>query len=193
MIKFLYILIIFFSGFNLIAIELLFPRITSIWFGNILNIWAINFAMSLLVCALGYRLGSILISKKIKGFKIIILLFSLIFAHNLLISNYYQAILDSMLFMEETIATIIFSFLFLFPSIGLLTTITPLLVDEFNTTLKPASIFFISTLGGTISVLIIGIYVIPNYGIQFTFWFLALTILGLIAFLFFLYNVYDKK
>lgn len=174
----LFLLISFLSGFALMSMELVYPRISIIWFGNVLTVWAIDLSMSLVIIAIGYRIGSWLISRK-KGELSYYLLFIYLFAvvYLIIINLSHKMILEKIALLDVVLGSILFSLFFMLPTMGLLAVSGPLLVQLINTncsntTQSTAVIFGTSTMGGAIAMLVIGLYSLPHLGISITIYFL---------------------
>lgn len=164
----------FLSGFVLMSMELVYPRISIIWFGNVLSVWAIDLSMSLIVIAIGYWAGSWLLKRKKREITFYLLWIYLITAVYLLIMNLtHQVLLEKISSMDVITGSILFSMLFMFPTMGLLAVSGPLLVHLKNTVspkkmYSSSLIFGVSTMGGAIAMLIIGLYSLPYLGIRIT-------------------------
>lgn len=176
----------FIGGFVLLAVELIYPRISAIWFGNILDIWAVDLSMSLLVIAIGYRSGSYFLKYKLsKLFPILYMCYLLVGVFFIFIPHFYSSILNSFLNFPVIIGAIMFAFIFMITTMGILAAASPLLVEiaSKSPTQKNATSFIygISTLGGAAAMLFIGLYFIPYFGIKFSCYLLGiLTFLNLI-------------
>lgn len=181
--KFLLIIIAFLGGFVLMSMELVFPRISMIWFGNVLSVWAIDLSMSLVIIAIGYRLGSWLLQKNkypLKACLIAVYFFGAFYL--LLINVLYKALMEYIAPLDEVFGSLLFSMILMFPTMGILAFSGPLLVKIFNATSSKHNsgsslIFGFSTLGGAVAMLIVGLYTLPNLGISITFYFLILLLL----------------
>jgi hypothetical protein len=164
----------FLSGFVLMSMELVYPRISIIWFGNVLAVWAIDLSMSLVAIAIGYWAGSRLLIRKKREITYYLLLIYLITAAYLVLINFtHQVVLEKISSLDVTFGSIVFSILFMFPTIGLLAISGPLLVHLKNTispknAFSSSVIFGVSTLGGALAMLIIGLYTLPHLGIRIT-------------------------
>lgn len=164
----------FLSGLVLMSMELVYPRISIIWFGNVLTVWAIDLSMSLVIIAIGYRIGSWLLKRKKREISYYLLLIYLITAVYLLIINLtYQVVLEKISSLDVIFGTILFSIFFMFPTMGLLAISGPLLVYLKNIVspknVSGSSIIFgVSTMGGAIAMLVIGLYSLPYLGIKIT-------------------------
>lgn len=167
--KFLVLLISFISGFVLMSVELLFPRISAIWFGNILNIWAINIAMSLLIIGFGYKTGSILLKRGTSPKKILLTVYGLVALYLAVFPDLYTSVLDSLIHMNENLGAMLFSCFLMLPTIGLLAVSSPVLVSRSKPQLDTSAVFFSSTTGGALSILTTGLFLIPYHGIGQTF------------------------
>lgn len=170
----LLLLTAFLSGFVLMSMELIYPRISIIWFGNVLTVWAIDLSMSLTIIAIGYRFGSWLLKRKKRETTYYLLLIYLIAGIYLLIMNLtFQVILEKIASLDVALGSILFSIIFMLPTMGLLSVSGPLLVHLKNTispqnTFSSSMIFGVSTLGGAIAMLAVGFYSLPYLGLRIT-------------------------
>ena len=175
----LLLIIAFLSGLVLMSMELVYPRISIIWFGNVLTVWAIDLSMSLVIIAIGYRVGSWLLKRKKREITYYLLSIYLITAVYLLIINLtHQVVLEKISSLDVIFGSILFSIFFMLPTMGLLAITGPLLVHLKNTVSTKTSfstsvIFGVSTLGGAFAMLFIGLYSLPYLGIKITIYCLA--------------------
>jgi hypothetical protein len=180
----------FLGGFVLMSMELIYPRISIIWFGNVLSVWAIDLSMSLVIIAVGYRIGSWLLKvkkRKISFYLVWIYLF--VTCYLLIMSVTHEIILENISYWGVIPGSILFSLIFMLPTMGVLAISGPLLVsflDEISLNKKSSTsiIFGTSTMGGAISMLVIGLYFLPNMGITMTIY-TVVVLLGLNALLIF--------
>lgn len=191
----LLLLTAFIGGFVLMSMELVYPRISIIWFGNVLSVWAIDLSMSLISIAIGYWIGSLLISRKKRN--IITYLFSIYLftaAYLLLMKFINHDMLEMISQMDVISGSVVFSLLFMFPTMGLLAVTSPILVYLKNSvstknTSSSSLIFGTSTIGGAISMLAVGLYSLPYLGINIT----ILALSGLLIFISFLLLIFKLK
>lgn len=164
----------FLSGFVLMSMELVYPRVSIVWFGNVLVVWAIDLSMSLVVIAIGYWFGSWLLLRKKKEITSYLFLIYLTTAVYLILINLtHEIVLNQISTLDITLGTILFSILFMLPTMGLLAVSGPLLVHLKSTlsqknVFSSSVIFGVSTLGGAIAMLVIGLYSLPYLGIKIT-------------------------
>lgn len=180
----LLLLTAFIGGFVLMSMELVYPRISVIWFGNILTVWAIDLSMSLIVISIGYWVGSWLLVQKKHPVRFYLISIYLIVAMFLsLINMTHHIILEKVSTLDVISGSVLFSILFMFPTMGLLAITGPLLVHLKSsiTSQKAFSsslIFGVSTMGGAIAMLVVGLYFLPYHGINYTVNFLIAILLA---------------
>jgi hypothetical protein len=194
--SFLLILIAFLGGFVLMSVELIYPRISAIWFGNILEIWAVDLSMALLVIAAGYRTGTYLLSRfQNNAFKMLIIFYTCTVMYFFIIPHLYSSILDSLLSFSTVTGAVFFALLFMIPTMGVLAVTSPLLIEIVNQyfLFKNATpfLFGASSIGGALAMLLIGLYFLPYFGIELTCYMLA-TILTFNLFFIFYIKVKTK-
>ncbi len=159
----------FAGGFCLMAVEVIYPRISAIWFGNILEIWAMDLSMSLLIMALGYAAGSYLIRKSKERSNTFLFAAYLISTVTFLsLPYFYSFVLDACIHLPVLAGALIFSIILMVPTLGLLAFSSPLLVEmrALNDSKAASYIYGISSLGGAVGVLIIGVFLLPYAGIE---------------------------
>jgi hypothetical protein len=174
----LLILIAFLGGFVLMSVELIYPRISAIWFGNILEIWAVDLSMALLVIAGGYRTGTYLLSRfQNNTFKLLIIFYSCTVLYFFIIPHFYSSILDSLLSFSTITGAVFFALIFMIPTMGVLAVTSPLLIEIANQydLFKNATpfLFGASSIGGAVAMLLIGLYLLPYFGIELNCYILA--------------------
>lgn len=171
MIKKLNLLVMaFFGGMALMSMELIFPKMSMIWFGNILTVWSANLIMALLTIAGGYALGSILL-RKVDNPKIwLIFLYCACGVFFFTMPFFQNAFFEFFLETDESLGSLIAAAVFMVPSIGVLAITSPILISElesYNAKEKTnASVIFgTSTIAGVVALLIGGLFVIPYLGL----------------------------
>lgn len=160
--------------------EIIYPRISAIWFGNTLDIWVADLSMSLFIVALGYLAGSHLLKKKRRVIKPLLLAYFISAAFYAALPLFYSRLLDGMLALPVVAGAYLFAWVFMIPTMGLLAFTSPLLVSasaaEIN---KGASfVFGLSTLSGAIAMPVVGTYFLPYFGIRATCWFISCLLTG---------------
>lgn len=184
-------LIAWIGGSVLMSVELIYPRISAIWFGNTLHVWAIDISASLLVIALGYKTGTYLLHKKNH------LVYSFLYSAYLvsafcfaLIPFSYAFILDNLLGLSGFMASWLFALIFMLPTMGLLAFTSPVLVQlvSGSTTSRTSASFIygISSFGGAFTMLWMGLYTLPNLGIRLNCFIMSFLILIPILLLYYL-------
>lgn len=165
-------LIAFINGFVLISFELIYPRMTAIWFGNVTSIWVINIVSTILSIGIGYLLSSILLAKNTSNpFKVLNVIFMGTAVYLLLLIHIYDDILDMLIELPLHTGAIIFALMMIFPLVGMLSIASPILVHLLSDTLKKEAVsivFFISTFGGVLGILALAFYFLPYRGIYVT-------------------------
>jgi hypothetical protein len=149
--------------------EVIYPRISAIWFGNILEIWATDLSVSLLVMAIGYRLGALILQKGNRSIlKLLVIIYSISAVWFFLLPGIYRPVLDSFLNMPVVLGAFLFALLFMAPTVGLLAVTGPLLVQFANQSkgFGVSLIYGASSLCGAIGVLLTGLYFLPHLGIS---------------------------
>jgi len=178
------------------ALELLNSKMASVYFGNSTAVWSTVLFATLLGLAGGYYFGDKFSnkSKSSRNLFVALLISFILFA--LLpfsIEIVYGSLLNISLFWGSLIAFIIT----LSPIAFLFGTVSPLIIhllvqDNPRPGYFSGLIYFISTLGGILSSLIIGFYLIPSIGIDNTLYvFVCFHLLALILG-FYVYK-YDSK
>lgn len=159
----------FLGGYALMAVEIIYPRISAIWFGNILDVWAVDLAMSLFILALGYRAGSYLLAKNKNAlYNYLLLAYFLASSLFFFLPHFYVTLLDAFLDLPVISGAILFAFIFMIPTIGVLAATAPLWVEIISKKSKngPSLMYGISSLGGAVAMLLAGLYTLPNWGIR---------------------------
>lgn len=169
--KKLYILVMaFMGGATLMSMELIFPKMSMIWFGNVLSVWSANLIMALLTIAAGYALGTVLLRKEGNHKKWLIILYSICAIFFLTMPYFQKSIFESFFEMNESIGSLITAMIFMVPTIGMLAITSPILVSELESQNEKqktnvSTVFGVSTIAGVFGLLISGLYVIPYMGL----------------------------
>ncbi|MCE3295401.1 MAG: hypothetical protein K0R65_1115 [Crocinitomicaceae bacterium] len=165
--------IAFLEGFSVLLLEMLSKNVLAPYFGNSLTIWSIVIGNTFLFLSLGYLLGTRYLRKD--KTRVLALIFSLLAVLCISIP-----LLSSWLipyFVSESLHSgALKSHLILFgPVFTLFGIINPLLIESWAETRKEQGygihsgvIFFISTLGGLLSSLIITLLFLSNIEINYT-------------------------
>lgn len=185
--SFIYLSIAFVEGATVMACELLGAKMTAPFFGTTLYSWAGVLAITLGGLAFGYYLGGFL-SVRIKADKLlqIILLSSGLFM--VIMPTLAEKIMVSVISLSLTTGLLISLTIFLLPPIILFGMVSPVivsaLVDKVQNSGKiTGKVYAISTVGGVLSTLLLGFYIIPNFGIHWPSVFFGILLL-VVAFLF---------
>lgn len=160
------------NGSAVMFMEVLYPRISMTWFGNMLHVWSAMLIASLSCFALGYYLAG-----KIKQMALsyerwlyvsLLVVAGLIF----LFLPHSSAMFTAFLGLDEGIACLLASFLLMLPTITVFASTSTLLVgmmqgNEEKGKLYSSAIFGVSTLVGVVAIVLVGAYLIPFKGVQF--------------------------
>lgn len=172
--------LVFLEGAAVMAAELMGAKLIGPFFGNSLYVWASVLGITLFSLTLGYYLGGIL-SLKYANKVLNLALFGLVAGGFLLASMPFISLMVMTYLVDGDIVegTIISLFVYLFPMLCLFGMTTPLFIrllnPDTNTSGKTAgSIYAVSTLGGILSTFVFGFYVMPEYGITWSSFYLGL-------------------
>lgn len=162
--------IAFLEGAAVMACELLGAKMVAPFFGTTLYSWAGVLAVTLGGLAFGYYLGGWLTTKyKPVNILVVLLLASgcFLLMMPLISTGIMQALIQTPLLLGLVISLMIF----LFPPIVLFGMVGPViihaLVSSLDKTGKTAGkVYAISTIGGVLNTLLMGFYIIPEFGIQ---------------------------
>lgn len=161
----------FFGGASLMMMELVFPKIAMVWFGNMLEVWSAMLISALLSMAIGYRLGSKIVATG-KSLGIILPLCYVFAGLMFYLLPHFNPIFESLLGLSSGIGSLIAALIVLLPSIGVLAISSPILIsflekDRPDSALKSSWVFGTSTIAGVLVILALGLYIIPYLGIAF--------------------------
>ncbi|MGE0567882.1 MAG: fused MFS/spermidine synthase [Bacteroidia bacterium] len=164
--------VILIEGASVMIVELCSAKLLSPYFGNSLYVWASVLSVTLGGLASGYFYGAKLCLKEnIRSvLAIIILLSSISLAVLPLISKY---LIPNLVLLDFKISVLLSSMLLIFPSVFLLGSFSPVIIQFAGRDLKipgniAGTIYGYSTIGGIISTLAAGFYMIPELGISNT-------------------------
>ena len=166
----IFLIIAFIEGATVMAAELLGAKMTAPFFGTTIYSWAAVLAITLGGLATGYYLGGWLSAKKKPDTLLaFILLFSGVFM--LFMPIIASATMKAVIEMDLITGLIISLMVFLFPVVLLFGMVSPVIISALvvntDTSGKIAGkVYAISTVGGVINTLLLGFYIIPNYGIK---------------------------
>ncbi len=161
--------------------EIILPKISMIWFGNLLEVWSAMLIGALLAMAIGYRIGGILV-KKSRSSRTILAACYLLNAIIFFSLPHFDGIFEFFLGMNTGLGSLLAALIVLLPSIGTLAITSPIIVDYFEkqsegTNLKASLIFGASTFSGVFVILISGLYLLPQLGISFASTLIAVMLL----------------
>ncbi|MDT8308601.1 MAG: fused MFS/spermidine synthase [Bacteroidales bacterium] len=166
------LLIAFLEGAAVMAAELLGAKMVAPFFGTTIYSWAAVLAVTLFGLAAGYYTGGWLTTKHApKRILFVVLLLSGFF---LLLMPFASNVIMKALLDASIITGLIISLLvFMFPPVFLFGMVSPAiihaLVHDMDDTGKMAGrVYAISTVGGVLNTLLLGFYIIPQYGIKAT-------------------------
>lgn len=167
-----FIPLILIEGATVMAVELCGAKLMAPLFGGSLFVWAAILAITLSALAIGYYFGGVLSGKEKTDLRLfqVIVGASVFIALMPFISIY---ILPYISYLNFKLAVLLSAFLLIFFPIILLGCTTPLFV-RINTQRVEAAgmisgkVYAISTVGGIVSTLICGFFLIPFLGLKFT-------------------------
>ena len=165
-----FLAIAFIEGATVMAAELLGAKMTAPFFGTTIYSWAAVLAITLGGLAAGYYFGGWISSKKSTNIVLSsILILSGIFM--LFMPSIASLIMESVIEISLMWGLIISLMIFLFPLIFLFGMVSPVIIETLVMQAKDSGkiagkVYAISTLGGVINTLLMGFYIIPNYGIK---------------------------
>lgn len=167
-----YIPLILIEGATVMAVELCGAKLLAPIYGGSLFVWAAILAVTLAALAFGYYYGGVLSSKPQPERKLsnVIILASVCIMLMPFMALY---IIPPVSYLHFKLAVIVSASLLIFLPILFLGCTTPLLV-RINTIsadtagLMSGKIYAISTVGGIVSTLLCGFYLIPNLGLKLT-------------------------
>ena len=183
---FLYFLA-FIEGAAVLTIELLGTKTIIPVLGNSLYVWSSIITVTISFLCLGYFFGSILVKKE-KLLRHLSLLFLSSAFFIILIPNFSIKLLEKFVDLPLIYSSILISVFLIGPAIFLLGSTTPLIIQLLSVKLKNSgessgNTYAISTLGGILSTLFIGQYILPSLGVIFplTLCALFLAVLGILT------------
>jgi hypothetical protein len=175
MIRLLLLTVSFIGGFLLMSIELIYPRISALYFGNTLLVWAADLSLALFFMSIGYLIGSKVVDFKMNNTTIkncLLVSYLMICVFLIFLPYVYDSILIILLPLNILLGLFLFGGFVMFFTIGLLAFSSPLLVYYYNnltsSNKNSGMLFSISTIGGVIAIILIGLLSIPFLGIKLT-------------------------
>jgi len=167
-----YIPLILIEGATVMAVELCGAKLLSPLYGGSLFVWAAILAVTLGALAFGYYYGGVLSSKQQLHQKLfnVILIASICIALMPFLATY---VLPYISYINFKVAVILSAALLIFIPIFFLGCTTPLLVRLNTTSVETAGlvsgkVYAISTVGGIVSTLLSGFFLIPTLGLEIT-------------------------
>lgn len=161
----------FLEGGVLLSYEFLSARMLNPYFGQSFHIWAAILCITLISMSIGYYLGARFFSFSNHKFLSVPFLVSLSYMLFVMITK--DAILSKLIFINLKIGAVLASIFILMPILICLTMISPALITflshKYDSSIigsYTGQIYAISTAGGIVNLLAMGIYFIYQYGIQ---------------------------
>lgn len=175
-----FIPLILVEGATVMAVELCGAKLLSPLYGGSLFVWAAILAITLSALAFGYYYGGVLSSRVKSQQK----LFNVIVVASIctaLMPFFATYVLPYISYINFKIAVILSAALLIFVPIFFLGCTTPLLVRLNTTTVETAGlisgkVYAISTVGGIVSTLLCGFFLIPTIGLKITLLAFAVTL-----------------
>ncbi|RLD42081.1 MAG: hypothetical protein DRI86_12295 [Bacteroidetes bacterium] len=164
------LVVAFIEGSTVMAAELLGAKMTAPFFGTTIYSWAAVLAITLGGLAAGYYFGGWISSRKPTNIVLsLILVLSGIFM--LFMPSTAKFIMTSVIEIELLWGLIISLMVFLFPLVFLFGMVSPVIIEALvekvqNSGKIAGKVYAISTVGGVVNTLLMGFYIIPNYGIK---------------------------
>ena len=162
--------IAFIEGSTVMAAELLGAKMTAPFFGTTIYSWAAVLAITLGGLAAGYYFGGWISSRKPTNISLtVILILSGVFM--LFMPSIAKLIMTSVLEIDLMWGLITSLMVFLFPLVFLFGMVSPVIIEALVEQTQDAGkiagkVYAISTVGGVLNTLLMGFYIIPNYGIK---------------------------
>lgn len=167
---YLLLLVSFLEGSALMAAELIGAKIMAPYYGNSLVVWTSVFVCTLSGLALGYYFGGKLSTKENNLPNLLkILLFSTCFFA--LMSPLSSFIMEITLSLPIEIGSLLSVIVFLLPLLIAFGMVSPLIINLLTKEIQEAgnnaaSVYTISTFGGIVTTLFLGLYAIPYLGMK---------------------------
>lgn len=168
-VKFLYLLA-FIEGAMVIFSELIGAKILAPFFGTSLIVWTAVISTTISILTLGYYIGGKL-SKKTNRTKTLAILFSLAGLFLAIIPSWSISLFEKFEDSSLIAGAIKTSLLLIGPSVLCFGISSPIIIQELSLKLNNAGksagqTYAISTIAGILSTLVIGFYLLPNFGTQ---------------------------
>ena len=183
------LLLAFLEGCSVMAIELLGGKMAAVFYGNSLYIWTSILGITIFGLAAGYYLGGKLSQNQTKE-KILFYIFMGAAFLVALMPGWGNLIMKMTMVLGYQKGVIVSCLLFLTPPMAFLGMIPPTLINLHSKSINDSgsltgTLFAMSTIGGIISVIITGFFVIPSYGFKTATCIIAV-ILAIIPFIYFI-------
>ena len=157
------------EGATVMAIELIAARMIAPYFGSSLYVWGAVIGITLLSLALGYYFGGVLADKYAQ---LNSLLWVLLIASGFLLFMHFSSQQLTLAFraMNPKMAVVIISLFLVLPPIFFLGMVPTLLIRYISKKVDAAGsttgrVYTVSSASGIIALLLIGFYIIPQYGL----------------------------
>ena len=152
------------------AVELLGARMTAIFYGNSLHVWTSVLGITLAGLACGYFLGGV-VSKKFPKINTLFYIFLPAAFWVTVLPSFAGWVMKSMIVLGYEKGAVVSCLLFLFPPMVFHGMIPPVLIrlltkDVDYSGKTAGNIYAVSTVGGILSTLLIGFYIVPNWGLK---------------------------
>lgn len=167
--KFL-LLISFFEGGAVMAVELIGAKMIEPFFGASLYVWSTVLAITLLGLTSGYYTGGI-ISERYPQQKTLYILLFLASVFTGMMPIIGTSAMEATLNFDFRIGAIISSLIFIFPPLACFGMVSPIIIRKLSTQLeqtgrKAGLVYAISTIGGILFTFLAGFYLIPKIGLR---------------------------
>ena len=183
----------FIEGAAVMAVELLGAKMSAVYFGNSLYVWTSVLMVTIAGLSIGYFAGG-RITQRYPGKKTLYLIFLSAAILVLVMPKWANIIMQLTMTSSYHEAAVQSTILYLMPSMIAFGMIPPNIIHTLSKEVKDAGsytglVYTASTLGGVLTCLITGFYLIPNYGVKFSIYCVALLIIIVPFFYFFKKNI----
>ena len=181
--KSLLYVVAFLSGMNLLAFELIGPKLLAPHFGTSFHVWSATLFVSLLGLAAGYYFSARHIQKKERTARTLALILALNAAVLIVVPLLAGPLFGLAGKLPFVAGILIAVSLLFFPVFFLLGTSSPLVIAALEKGSKasaknPGRIFALSTIGGVLGIYLFGLDLIPEKGLDYAFYVLDSCNLG---------------
>lgn len=190
--KIIFLVVAFIEGAAVMAVELLGAKMIAPFFGTTIYSWAATLAVTLFALAAGYYIGG-LFTTRYPAEKLLFFILILAGVFMLIMPFTSTAVMKATIHLPILAGLIISQLAFLLPPVLFFGMVSPtiifILVNSVDVSGKTAGkVYAISTVGGVLNTLLIGFWVIPEFGIR-----MPSFIYGAIVFILPFVAVYPKK